>query len=252
MVPAQRQRDVLARLAPSIRPGTVLVQCAKGIERGTDKLMSEVIREMVPHAVPAVLSGPSFAADVVRGLPTAVTLAAEDKDLAERLVHRIGLPTFRPYAASDLVGAQVGGAVKNVLAIACGISDGQELGTSARAALTTRGFAEMIRLGTAMGGRVETISGLSGLGDLVLTCNSAMSRNNALGRELGRGQTLEQATASGAGVAEGVYSAQAVRDLARTHTVSMPICEAVAAIVEGSITVPDAIWALLSRPFRSE
>ncbi len=253
-IPAQSHRTVLSTLtsrwyAPA---GLPVIICAKGVERDTGKLMSEVVREAIPGARPAVLSGPSFAADVARGLPTAITLAAEDLDLAGDLSAAIGIPTFRPYASSDLIGAQVGGAVKNVLAIACGIVDGRNLGTSARAALTTRGFAEMARLGVAMGARMETLAGLSGLGDLVLTCNSTLSRNMRLGLALGQGRDLEDAVTRGEGTAEGVYSAEAVLALAGTHGVDMPIAEAVAEIVTGRTRVEEAIDALLSRPFKPE
>ncbi len=252
VVPAQHQRTVLSELGPHLAPGTPIVICAKGVEQDTGKLMSEVVREAVPHGVPAVLSGPSFAADVARGLPTAITLAAEDLTLAEALAARIGIATFRPYASSDPIGAQIGGTVKNVLAIACGIVDGRGLGTSARAALTARGFAEMTRLGQAMGGRLETLTGLSGLGDLVLTCNSSQSRNMTLGQALGRGIMLEDAVERGKGIAEGVYSAQAVARLAKQHKVDMPISTCVAEIVQGRMTVGEAIDHLLSRPFKAE
>ncbi len=252
VVPAQTTRAVLEVLTPHLAPEVMLVLCAKGIEHDTGKLMSTVAGEALPRARLAILSGPSFAADVARGQPTAITLAATTQSDAEALSHFIGIPTFRPYASDDMTGAQVGGAVKNVLAIACGIVDGCGLGTSARAALTTRGFAEMVRLGLAMGGRTETLAGLSGLGDLVLTCNSSLSRNNRLGQALGQGIALSEAARSGHGTVEGVYSAEAVEALARTHHVDMPIAAAVAAIVRGDLSVPDAIDALLSRPFTSE
>jgi glycerol-3-phosphate dehydrogenase (NAD(P)+) len=194
----------------------------------------------------------SFAAEVARGLPTAVTLACKDEAVAEALVHAIGLPTFRPYYSSDLVGAEIGGAVKNVLAIACGIVEGKKFGDSARAALTTRGFAELTRLGLAMGARTETLMGLSGLGDLILTCNSTKSRNMSLGLALGEGKSLDEIMGARNSVSEGVHSATAVVALARKHKIEMPIAEAVAAIVTGASTVDDAVGALLARPFRSE
>ncbi len=251
-VPAQVTREVLTRMAPDVAPDTALVICAKGIETATATLMSDAARAALPQARPAILSGPSFAADVARGLPTAITLAADDLPEAERLSGIIGIPTFRPYASADMIGAQIGGAVKNVLAIACGIVDGRKLGTSARAALTTRGFAEMTRLGIAMGGRTETLAGLSGLGDLVLTCNSPMSRNNALGQALGEGLTLRDALDAGHGVAEGAYTAQAVETLAGRHGVEMPIARAVADVLRGSLGIDAAIDNLLNRPFRTE
>ncbi len=198
------------------------------------------------------MSGPSFAADVVRGLPTAVTLASTDAELGATLVSAIGLPEFRPYLSSDLIGAQVGGAVKNVLAIACGIVDGRRLGDSARAALITRGFAELVRLGRALGARAETLRGLSGLGDLVLTCGSSQSRNMSLGIHLGQGRPLADVLAERNSVAEGVHTAGAALALAQQHGLEMPITEAVAAIVSGSLGVDEAIQTLLNRPFTTE
>jgi glycerol-3-phosphate dehydrogenase (NAD(P)+) len=206
----------------------------------------------MPQAMPAVLSGPSFAAEVARGLPTAVTLACESEEVAEALGNAIGLPTFRPYYSSDLIGAEIGGAVKNVLAIGCGIVEGKKFGDSARAALTTRGFAELARLGLAMGAHMETLAGLSGLGDLILTCNSPKSRNMSLGIALGEGKTLEEVMGARNSVSEGVHSATAVIALARKYDIEMPIAEAVAAIVTAKATVDDVIAALLARPFRAE
>ncbi len=251
-LPAQIIRATLSVLAPHLAPDTPLVLCAKGLERDTGALLSEIVSETLPTARPAVLSGPSFAADVARGLPTAITLAAEDEDLANRMVDRIGIPTFRPYSSQDLIGAQIGGAVKNVLAIACGIVEGCGLGMSARAALISRGFAEMNRLGVALGARSETLAGLSGLGDLVLTCTSIMSRNMTLGVALGEGVSLSDALARSRGIAEGVHSARAVRVLSERHGVDMPISRAVSEIIEGTLSVPSAIETLLNRPFRSE
>ena len=213
--------------------------------------MPGVLAETVPQASPAVLSGPSFAGEVARGLPTAVTLAAEP-DLAQTLAEAIASPTFRPYVAADMIGAEAGGAVKNVLAIACGIVEGKGLGRSAHAALITRGFAELTRLAVALGGEAETVAGLCGLGDLVLTCSSPQSRNMSVGLALGGGQTLEEALAGKLSVAEGVASAPAVRELARKLGVETPICEAVAAILAGELGVDDAIRGLLSRPLREE
>ncbi len=252
VTPAQHMRRVLEELAPDIAAGKPVVLCAKGIEQSTNRLLTEVLAEAMPQATPAVLSGPSFAAEVARGLPTAVTLACEDEQVAEALAHAIGLPTFRPYYSSDLTGAEIGGAVKNVLAIACGIVEGKKFGDSARAALTTRGFAELTRLGLAMGARAETLAGLSGLGDLILTCNSPKSRNMSLGIALGEGKTLDEIMGSRNSVSEGVHSATAVVALARHHGIEMPIAEAVAEIVTGTATVDNVIAALLARPFRSE
>jgi len=252
VTPAQHMRRVLEELAPDIAAGKPVVLCAKGIEQSTNRLLTEVLAEAMPQAAPAVLSGPSFAAEVARGLPTAVTLACEDEQVAEALAHAIGLPTFRPYYSSDLTGAEIGGAVKNVLAIACGIVEGKKFGDSARAALTTRGFAELTRLGLAMGARAETLAGLSGLGDLILTCNSPKSRNMSLGIALGEGKTLDEIMGARNSVSEGVHSATAVVALARHHGIEMPIAEAVADIVTGAATVDNVIAALLARPFRSE
>lgn len=252
VTPAQHMRGVLEQLAPRIAEGKPVVLCAKGVEQSTHLLLTEVLAEAAPQAAAAVLSGPSFAAEVARGLPTAVTLACEDETVAEALTHAIGITTFRPYYSSDLIGAELGGAVKNVLAIACGIVEGKKFGDSARAALTTRGFAELTRLGLAMGARTETLMGLSGLGDLILTCNSPKSRNMSLGMALGEGKTLEEVMGARNSVSEGVHSATAVVALARKHGIEMPIAEAVARIVTGAAKVDDAVAALLSRPFRSE
>jgi glycerol-3-phosphate dehydrogenase (NAD(P)+) len=199
-----------------------------------------------------VLSGPGFAKDVARGLPSATTIASPDQDLAQRIVATVGLPTFRPYVADDLIGAEIGGAVKNVIAIACGVAEGRKLGDGARAALITRGFAELTRLGLAMGAKAETLSGLCGLGDLVLTCASLTSRNTSLGAALGEGRALKDILAERRSVAEGMESAPAVVALAAKYNVEMPICAAVDAIVGERIGVDAAIAALLSRPFRAE
>jgi len=250
--PAQHMRAVLTDFAPHVAAGTPIVLCSKGVERGTLKLMTDVLREAVPQARVAVLSGPSFAADVVRGLPTAVTLACEDAELGEALAQAVAAPAFRPYLADDLIGAEVGGAIKNVLAIACGISEGRGLGRSAHAGLITRGFAEMTRIGVAMGGRAETVAGLCGLGDLVLTCSSPQSRNMSVGMALGSGQTLYQALEGRRSVAEGVDSAPAVRQLVAKLEVEAPICEAIAAILAGEIDVDQAIDGLLNRPLKAE
>lgn len=250
--PAQFMRATLDAYAPHHREGAPIVLCSKGIERGSLKLMTEVLAETIPDAPAAVLSGPSFAADVSRGLPTAVTLACEDAVLGEALMETLSGPAFRPYLATDLIGAEVGGAIKNVLAIACGISEGRGLGRSAHAALITRGFAEMTRLGTALGGEAATVAGLCGLGDLVLTCSSPQSRNMSLGLALGQGQTIHEALAGKRSVAEGYESAPAVRELSRMVGVEMPICEATAALLAGETTVDAMIEALLSRPLKAE
>jgi len=249
--PAQYMRVVLKSLRPHLK-GAPIVLCAKGVERGSLALMTDVLAEELPGLVPAVLSGPGFAKDVARGLPTATTIASPDRALAQRIVATIGLPTFRPYHADDLIGAEIGGAVKNVIAIACGVAEGRKLGDGARAALITRGFAELTRLGLAMGAKAETLSGLCGLGDLVLTCASLTSRNTSLGAALGEGRKLKDILAERRSVAEGMESAPAVVALAAKHNVEMPISTAVEAIVAERISIDDAITALLSRPFRAE
>ena len=250
--PAQHMRSTLSAFAAHARDGLPILLCSKGVEQGSLKLMTEVLAETVPQARAAVLSGPSFAGEVARGLPTAVTLACSDTACAEGLAEAIATPTFRPYFATDMIGAEAGGAVKNVLAIACGIVEGRGLGRSAHAALITRGFSELTRLAVALGGEAETVAGLCGLGDLVLTCSSPQSRNMSVGLALGGGQTLEQALAGKLSVAEGVASAPAVRQLAARLGVETPICEAVAAILAGEVGVDDAIRGLLSRPLREE
>jgi glycerol-3-phosphate dehydrogenase (NAD(P)+) len=250
--PAQHLRAALTAFAPHCRKAAPIVLCSKGVEQGSLKLMTEVLAETIPKAPAAVLSGPSFAGEVARGLPTAVTLACPDEELGRQLAEAIATPTFRPYLATDMTGAEAGGAVKNVLAIGCGIVEGRGLGRSAHAALITRGFAEITRLAVALGGEAETVAGLCGLGDLVLTCSSPQSRNMSVGLALGEGQTLEQALAGKVSVAEGVASAPAVRELSKKLGVDTPICEAVAAILAGEIAVDTAIQGLLSRPIRDE
>ena len=251
VVPAQFARAVLSELAQH-NTKAMLVLCAKGIERGSFKLMSDVAAEIWPSAQIAVLSGPSFAADVARGLPTAVTLAVENADKGDYLAAHIGTAHFRPYLSDDIIGAEIGGAIKNVLAIACGIVAGKGLGESARAAVTARGFAEMSRLGDALGAQSETLGGLSGLGDLILTCSSTQSRNFSLGHALGQG--ADAATVLGArhSVSEGAMSAAAVAQLADKHGLDMPICRAVDAIVSGAVSVDAAIAELLARPITRE
>jgi glycerol-3-phosphate dehydrogenase (NAD(P)+) len=250
--PAQHMRSTLAAFAAHHRPGVPVILCSKGIERGSLKLMTDVLAETLPAAPAAVLSGPSFAGEVARGLPSAVTLACADEALGEALMETLSAPAFRPYLATDLIGAEVGGAIKNVLAIACGMAEGRGLGRSAHAALITRGFAEMTRIGVALGGQAETVAGLCGLGDLVLTCSSPQSRNMSLGLALGQGQTVEQALAGKRSVAEGYESAPAVRELAAKMGVDMPISLAVAALLNGETTVEAVIESLLSRPLKAE
>ncbi len=252
VAPAQHVRTVAAALAPDLAAGKPVVLCAKGLEQASGKLLGEVLAETVPQATLAVLSGPSFAADVARGLPAALTLACAEEALGEALAAALGSRSLRIYWSSDTIGVQLGGAVKNVLAIAAGIVDGRGLGASAHAALVTRGFAELRRFADAFGARPETLMGLSGLGDLLLTCGSAQSRNMSLGRALGQGQTLAAVLGSRRSVAEGVYTSAAVARVAAAKGIDMPICTAVNAIVEGRLTVDGAIEALMSRPQRAE
>lgn len=245
--PAQDLRAAVASLAPHLPHATPLVACAKGIERGTRKFMTEAIAEAAPDARGAILSGPSFAEDVARGLPTAVTLAAKDAGLASHLAQALGSATFRPYHTSDVRGVEIGGAAKNVLAIAVGIAVGKNLGASAQAALTTRGFSELARFGRAFGARAETLVGLSGLGDLILTCSTAQSRNFALGLALGRSQARPQGQ-----LAEGEFTAPVLVELAASQNVDMPVSTAVADILRGAKTINEAIESLLARPFKAE
>jgi glycerol-3-phosphate dehydrogenase (NAD(P)+) len=247
VTPAQHLREATTALAPHLRKGTPVVACAKGIEHGTHKFMTEVITEASPQARPAILSGPSFADDVARGLPTAVTLAASDETLASDLVQALGSPTFRPYHTTDVRGVEIGGAAKNVLAIAAGIVVGRQLGASAQAALTTRGFSELSRLGRACGARAETLTGLSGLGDLILSCASPQSRNFALGLALGGGEAPSPGK-----LAEGEFTAPVLIELAASQNVDMPVSKAVAAVLSGGLTIDAAIEGLLTRPFKAE
>src|SRR4051794_25935036 len=248
VTPAQHMRDVLARAPQGHTP---LVLCSKGIEEGSGMLLHHVARECRPGAPLAVLSGPSFAHEVARHLPTAVTLAAEDQALAERLRERIARPTFRVYVSDDVAGAEIGGAVKNVLAIACGVVEGKGLGQNARAALIGRGFAEMTRFGTAFGARRETLAGLSGLGDLVLTCSSTSSRNYSLGVGLGQGKAASELLADRRTVAEGAFTAPVLREAAAEAGVDMPVTEAVCALLKG-MDVRSVVEALLARPLTRE
>lgn len=252
VAPAQHMRGVLEAYGEHAGNAQPVLLCSKGIEQGSLKMMTEVLDETIPSAIPAVLSGPSFAADVARGLPTAVTLATRYKPLGVALMNAIGTPRFRPYWSGDLTGAEVGGAVKNVLAIACGISEGKGFGRSAHAALIARGFAEMTRLALAMGAERETLTGLCGLGDLVLTCSSEQSRNMSCGLALGRGESLESILGGRRAVTEGVASAPAIVALGEKHGADLPICQAVNAILSGEMNVDDALEALLARPFTSE
>ena len=252
VVPSQFLANVCRTLRPYLAAGTPVVLCAKGVELTTGRLMSELVAEELPGAPVAVLSGPTFAAEVGRGLPTAITLAAADMALANRLAAALGGPMFRPYVTDDVVGAEIGGAVKNVLAIACGVVEGRGLGQNARAALITRGLAEMVRFAMAKGARSATCMGLSGLGDLMLTASSTQSRNYSLGVALGQGRALADILGERRSVAEGVDSARSVTELAGRLGIDMPICRAVAGLVQGAASIDDTISGLLSRPFNAE
>ena len=246
-VPAQAFRGLLESVALVLRPGVPLVICAKGIERGTGVFLSDIVADMLPQNPVAVLSGPSFAQDLAKSLPTAVTLATHHAATLEMVLAALAAPYFRMYHSTDVRGVEIGGAAKNVIAIACGIAAGKQLGASAQAALVARGFAELARFGRAFGARAETLMGLSGLGDLVLTCNSPQSRNFAYGFALGAGQVQTKT-----GVVEGVQTASALVALARARGVDMPIASAVDSILKGKIDIDASIDALLARPSRSE
>jgi glycerol-3-phosphate dehydrogenase (NAD(P)+) len=249
VTPAQHMRSVLAALPRLSLP---LILCAKGMEEASMRLMHDVAREEQPGAPIAVLSGPTFAHEVAARLPAAVTLAVEDRAVGERLRARLARPWFRPYLSDDVIGAEIGGAVKNVLAIACGVVEGRRLGQNARSALISRGFAEMTRFGLARGARAETLAGLSGLGDLVLTCSSTSSRNFSLGKGLGEGRGAAELLADRRTVAEGAFTAPVLHRAARKAGVDMPIVAAVCALLAGEASVNEVVERLLSRPLRAE
>ncbi|MBL1419220.1 MAG: NAD(P)-dependent glycerol-3-phosphate dehydrogenase [Alphaproteobacteria bacterium] len=252
VTPAQVVRHVGKAFSEFLKKRIPVLICAKGIEASSRMLLSDVLAEVLPMAQAGILSGPSFAIDVAQGLPTAITLAMEDAEIGQELAQALSIPTFRLYHSTDIIGAQIGGAVKNVLAIATGISDGKGFGDSARAALTTRGFAELTRFGVALGAKRETLFGLSGLGDLTLTANSATSRNMSLGMALGQGQTLQQIMDARQSVSEGVHTASILAKWAKELGVDMPICQTVADIVAGDLDVNAAIENLLNRPLKKE
>jgi len=253
VAPAQFMRSVCEAAKPHWQPGTPAIICAKGIEQGTFKLLSEVVSEVLGPDVPiAVLSGPTFAIEVARELPTALTMACTDEGLGQRLGTALSSLCFRTYYSPDVIGAQLGGAVKNVLAIACGIIEGRGMGDNARAALITRGLAEIARLGAVLQADEHTLMGLSGLGDLTLTCSALQSRNFSLGVALGKGQTLDAILKERTAVTEGVFTAAAVVELARRHQVDMPICQAVDAILNLNADLQSIIDGLLRRPLNVE
>lgn len=247
VAPAQALRELSTHLVGRVRADVPVVICAKGIERSSGKRLSEIVREILPGNPPAALSGPSFATDVARGLPTAVTVATEDASLAASLARHLSAPQFRCYSSDDLVGVEIGGALKNVLAIAAGAAIGAGLGASAQAAIVTRGFVELRRIGASFGARPETLMGLSGLGDLVLTCGSAQSRNFAYGLALGRGDSV-----AGMKLAEGVATAGIAASIAAQRGIRAPITDAVDRMLAGTLTIDRAVEELLSRPLRAE
>ena len=249
VTPAQHMRAVLSR---SPCPNMPLILCSKGIEDGSGQMLHQVARNVCPTSPVAVLSGPTFAHEVAAGLPTAVTLACEDQALGEALRERLALPEFRIYASDDVAGAEIGGAVKNVLAIACGVVEGRGLGQNARAALIARGFAEMTRFGLGMGARRETLAGLSGLGDLVLTCSSESSRNFSLGKAIGEGRDAAALMADRRTVAEGAHTAPVLHRIARGKGIDMPIVAAVDALLKGAMPVDQVLETLMARPPRPE
>lgn len=252
VTPAQHVRATLENLKGDISNGKPVVICSKGIELDSGLLLSQVAEDVVPNATIAILSGPTFAEEVACGLPAAVTIATSDNDVAQELQGILGVKRFRPYIVGDVVGAQLGGAIKNVIAIACGIVYGRKLGENARAALLTRGVAEIARLGVAMGAQKETLLGMCGIGDLMLTCSSMKSRNFSLGAAFGEGNTLDEILGPRKAVTEGIYTAKAALELARKHAVDMPITEAVNKCVNEGVGIEDAIEDMLNRPFGYE
>jgi glycerol-3-phosphate dehydrogenase (NAD(P)+) len=251
VTPAQSLRQLAEKMAPLLGTDSALLLCCKGLERESGLLPSQVLQDLLPHHPVLVLSGPTFAAEVTAGLPTAVTLGGADRALAQRLAQRLATPSFRPYASGDLVGVEIGGAIKNVVAIACGIVEGRGLGQNGRAALITRALAEITRLSLACGGKMETAMGLAGLGDLILTCTSATSRNYAFGLGIGRGEPLAEIIAR-APVTEGLHTAAAAVALGRKLGVDLPICAAVDAVLNRGADLGATIAQLLARPLKPE
>lgn len=251
--PSHCLRAVCISISDMVSPEIPLVIASKGLERGSLMFMSEVVRSILPHNPVAIISGPNFADEAARGLPTATTIACSDKNQWDTLMYAIGGRLFRPYMTDDIIGTQIGGAVKNIIAIACGISVGKNMGENARAAIVTRGFAEMSRLTMVKGGKYETLMGLSGLGDLILTCGSPKSRNMSFGIAIGSGKNKEETISSrGRTALEGVVSAESISKLAKKHNISMPICEAVYRVVHENAPVDQVIETLLERPFVKE
>ncbi len=252
VTPAQAMRQILSDMKPFIRPAHKLILCSKGIELDSGMLMSDVVADILPNTPTAVLSGPNFAHEIAAGKPAATTLACADSKLAKTLQKAVASANFRPYISEDIIGAQIAGAFKNIIAIACGITSGLDMGESARASLVTRGLAEIARLGKAMGAHNETFLGLCGVGDMMLTCSSEKSRNFSLGLELGQGKTLERILKSRTGVTEGVHSAKAAINLADKYSVEMPITMAVHKILNTGIPLDEAMREMLNRPLGYE
>jgi len=252
VTPAQSVREIAAAMQPHITAGIPVVICAKGIDCQKLEFLSEIVEEELPANPVAVLSGPNFASEIARGLPAAAVVAANDEAAGKQIVEILGSTSFRPYFSTDRMGVELGGAIKNVLAIACGIVAGKGLGENAKAALITRGLSEMARLIVSKGGRMETAMGLSGVGDLVLTCSSLQSRNMSLGYGLGQGKTMAEIMGARRAVTEGVRTADAIRRIAERDSLDLPICLAVDAILNNRIGIDDAIGGLLARPFRQE
>lgn len=252
VTPAQSAREVLSSMKPHLKQGAPVVICAKGVELDSGLLLSQVAEQVVPDNPVAVLTGPTFAGEIARGLPGAVTIGIKDQDLGRELQDTLGVKSFRPYVTDDIVGAQLGGAIKNVVAIACGIVSGRKLGESARAALLTRGVAEIARLGVAMGANRATLLGMCGMGDLMLTCSSPQSRNYSLGLALGEGTSVQQVLDERKSLTEGVHTAKATLDLAKKYAVDMPITEAVNKCLHCGVSIDDAIEDMLNRPFKYE
>ncbi|GJL86168.1 MAG: glycerol-3-phosphate dehydrogenase [NAD(P)+] [Micavibrio sp.] len=252
VTPAQHVRTTLKNIKGDIADGKPVVICSKGIELDSGLLLSQVAEDVVPNATTAIMTGPTFAHEVAKGLPAAVTIATADKDVARELQEALGVKHFRPYITDDVIGTQLGGAIKNVIAIACGIVYGLKLGENARAALLTRGVAEIARLGVAMDAKKETLLGMCGIGDLMLTCSSMQSRNFSLGAALGEGKTLEEILGPRKEVTEGVHTAKATLALAKKHAVDMPITEGVNRCLNEGVSIEEAIEEMLNRPFGYE
>ncbi len=252
VVPAQFVRGLAIQLKPFLNDSTPIILCAKGIEQSSGKLMNDVVKEVMPKVPLVVLSGPTFAREVAMDMPSAVTIASKYQQIAQNVADTIGQSTFRPYLSRDVVGAEIGGAVKNVLAIACGIVAGLELGENARAALITRGLAEMVRFGETFGAKRETMMGLCGLGDLILTCSSVQSRNMSLGMALGQGKTVEEIMSDRKTVAEGYHTAGILAEIAGRENIEMPIAGAVNEILHHGGDVREIVQNLMNRPYVSE